>query len=681
MKRFFATTFLVVTVLLTGFSRQASATAFGTLSNFDVVNDTGHECHGFEIELEDCRPSDVPYTFGGSYIRYGVPEVLDTTVDPAHPRVVVRYRHWNGSQWEATPVAPAGVTPSGHDCYSGGPVGNYLTGGCEHYGVSLNVNPSKTTYRWLVAGNPADVGSAFSAEPQAVQIPVPVWNVIPQPAGGGAVEVRVEVEPVEEEIHAQFGAPQWMKVYKVKSDRDLQPEDLNLLLLGVVNGIVPGETEVETEWKLIQSKPGDAEGAEEDADVKEEPLDVGNHSIMRRYEFYGYTGPTDPENNEAFPCVADDAPVAADAPLAGCSDLGDFVGAQNVAVDVDLATVDAELPTGEVGVSYAGASVVFGGLPPYAITMTAGEVPAGLTLDPVTGALTGTPTTAGAFSFSVHAEDTVFAAVDGTFTITIVPAVAIATIALPAAEVGQCYYEVVGVADGMSPYVWSDISGQIPAWAYSTDGSDVGGCPAAGDEGITQLSFTVIDALGGTATKTLDLVVNAPRPTATGTPVPTATPVATVTPVPTATATPVPTATETPVPTVTATETPVPTETPVATETPVPTETPVATATETAVQTATPTPVATVVPATLRIKNDELEDGELRHRYRDTLKVKGGVSPYTWTATGLPSGFTLDATTGIISGRPLVAGRFVVLIGVSDANGNTGSRTLRLKVE
>jgi hypothetical protein len=65
---------------------RSFATAFGTLSNFDVVNDT---------------PSD-------------------TTVDPAHPRVLVRYR--NGSAWEATAVAPPNVTPSGHDCFQGGPI-------------------------------------------------------------------------------------------------------------------------------------------------------------------------------------------------------------------------------------------------------------------------------------------------------------------------------------------------------------------------------------------------------------------------------------------------------------------------------------------------------------------------------------------------------------------------------
>ena len=408
---------LLTAALLLLTARAGLASSFGTLSNFDVVNDTGHECHGFEIELEDVHPADVPYTFGGSYIRYGTPDVLDTTVDPAHPRVVVRYRHWNGAQWEATPVAPAGVSPGGHDCYSGGPIGNYATSGCEHYGVSLSASPTRTSYRWIVATNPSDPNSAFGVVPENVNLPVPVWNVIPQ--AGGGVDVRAEVEPVEEENHAQYGEPQWLKVFKVESSKDLKPDDLNALLLGLAGGIVPDDTEVETEWKLIQSKPGDAEGDQEDADVKDDPLDAGKRSVIRRYEFYTYNGPRDPENNEAQPCVNDDSPVPGDAPVDGCADLGDFVGAQNVAVDVDFAANDDALPEGSVGIAYAGMPLVFGGLTPYTVQVTGGTVPDGLHVDPVTGLLAGTPTQAGDFTFDVQASDSAGGVASKTFALNV----------------------------------------------------------------------------------------------------------------------------------------------------------------------------------------------------------------------------------------------------------------------
>lgn len=399
---------LSVLALSLGTSGPLLGASFGTLSNFDVVNDTPGLCHGFEIELEDIDSSHISYTFGGSYIRYGTPEILAGS-DPARPSVVVRYRRWNGSEWEATPVAPANLTPGGHDCYANGPVGNYQGSGCEHFGVSLSKSPSRTNYRWIVASNPSEQNTAFTAVPQPVNLPIPVWNVVAVPAGNGVrVDVVAEVEPVEEENHAQHGEPQWMKVFKIKSELDLQPEDLVRLLLGAPNNVLPDETEIESEWKLVQSKPGDAEDEEEDADVKEDRIDSGdrNRSIVRRYEFYRYTGPRDPENNEALPCIDDDQPVPPDAPVEGCSDLGGFVGAQNVAVDMDLTAADRELPDGETGMSYAEVALVFGGLAPYTLSVLEGSIPDGMTLDLGTGILAGSPSSSGSFAFTIEARDT-----------------------------------------------------------------------------------------------------------------------------------------------------------------------------------------------------------------------------------------------------------------------------------
>ncbi|MCX8071159.1 MAG: hypothetical protein N3C12_01725 [Candidatus Binatia bacterium] len=334
-------TLAACTVLV--FARATCASpAVGTLANFDVVNDTGEPTHGFEIEIEGLHPEDVTYTFGGTYSRYGDPEIA--SVPAGTSTVVVRYRRWSGSAWASTPVAQA-IQPHGHDCFAGGPVGNYEQSDCERFGVSLRANPSRVTYRWLVAAEPVNQNTSFAPSPVTVALPVPVWDVQPPavgPAPGNvaAAAVRAELEPLEEEHEGQYGEPQWLRVFKVESEEKLEPADLVRLLLGARDSIVPGETEVETEWKLNQSKPGNAEGDQEDADIREGASPRGRRAVVRRYEFYRYTGPRDPENNEAMPCVADDTPTAAEAPVNGCSDLGEFVGAQNVAVDVGLSAAD-----------------------------------------------------------------------------------------------------------------------------------------------------------------------------------------------------------------------------------------------------------------------------------------------------------------------------------------------------
>ena len=54
-------------------------------------------------------------------------------------------------------------------------------------------------------------------------------------------------------------------------------------------------------------------------------------------------------------------------------------------------------------------------------------------------------------------------------------------------------------------------------------------------------------------------------------------------------------------------------------------------------------------------------------------------TPFSFTATGLPTGLTLDSPNGIISGTPLAVGTSTVMLGATNANG-TGTGTLTLSV-
>lgn len=58
--------------------------------------------------------------------------------------------------------------------------------------------------------------------------------------------------------------------------------------------------------------------------------------------------------------------------------------------------------------------------------------------------------------------------------------------------------------------------------------------------------------------------------------------------------------------------------------------------------------------------------------YQLTLQATGGKAPYTWSVTGtLPTGLSLDANTGVISGIPSEPGAYQVTVQAKDSTGTT----------
>ena len=67
--------------------------------------------------------------------------------------------------------------------------------------------------------------------------------------------------------------------------------------------------------------------------------------------------------------------------------------------------------------------------------------------------------------------------------------------------------------------------------------------------------------------------------------------------------------------------------------------------------------------------------------YTLTFEAAGGTLPYTWSVTPehtLPSGLTLDPTTGVLSGTPTTAGEVAFTIQVTDSSGTTRKHDLIL---
>lgn len=200
---------LAASIALAAVPMLARATAtFGSLANFDVVNDTGQTARGFEIELEGIDRAQISDVFGlnrnfgtpspGDVERYGLPTVgdlLDGSGRIIGSRVTYRASYSNGI-WSAGTASGVFNTP-GESCWSFGNVG-YPNVPCDHFGVSTIGSPTRTTYSWLLESQPGVLTAANVAIPSVAFTPPP-----PPPPGQAAAPVAAVfqaqmVDPVDQ---------------------------------------------------------------------------------------------------------------------------------------------------------------------------------------------------------------------------------------------------------------------------------------------------------------------------------------------------------------------------------------------------------------------------------------------------------------------------------------------------
>jgi Putative Ig domain/Protein of unknown function (DUF1573) len=346
-----------------------------------------------------------------------------------------------------------------------------------------------------------------------------------------------------------------------------------------------------------------------------------------------------------------------------------------------LAITTTSLANGQVGVAYSTTLGASGGTTPYTWSLSSGALPGGLALS-TAGTISGTPTTAGSFSFTVMATVSTTPTAQTTtksFTITVAAAVTpvqITTTSIPAGQVGTAYSTTLAATGGTTPYSWSVASGALPAGLGLSASGTISGTPTA--SGSFSFTAKVTDSTTPTAqassqslTITIAAAVTPVQITTTsilagqvGTAYSTTLAASGgTTPYSWSVASGALPAGLTLAATGTISGTPSASGSFSFTAKVTDSTTPTA---QTATKSFTLTVAAAVTP--VQITTTSVASGQVGTAYSATLTASGGTTPYNWSvsAGGLPAGLTLSAA-GTVSGTPTASGSFSFTAKVTDS--------------
>jgi hypothetical protein len=302
------------------------------------------------------------------------------------------------------------------------------------------------------------------------------------------------------------------------------------------------------------------------------------------------------------------------------------------------------------------------------ISYNATPLPAGLTVNTATGLISGTPTAAGTFTVTISATN---AGGTGSATLTIAisppPAPVITSATSATGAVGVAFTYQIVATNCPTSY---NAAGLPPGLSVNTSTGVISGTPTTA--GTYSVTISATNA-GGTGTATLTITINPAKPVITS---PTTASGNVGTPF-----TYLITATNNPT---SFNATGLPPGLTLDTSTGAITGTPTTTGTYTVTISATnaggtgsATLTITIKPAAPVITSSLTATGQVGVAF--SYAITATNSPTSYNATGLPSGLTVNTSTGVISGTPTTAGTYSVNISATNAGG-TGNATLTLTI-
>ena len=353
------------------------------------------------------------------------------------------------------------------------------------------------------------------------------------------------------------------------------------------------------------------------------------------------------------------------------------IGSRAYTVTIGAAIVvnPATLPGGTVGSAYSRTVSATGGTGTKTFSVSAGVLPAGLSLNPSTGVLSGTPTAAGLSSFTIRATDSIGAFGTRNYTVTINAGITVNPTSLPNGTSGSPYSRTISATGGTGTFTYSVSVGSLGGgFTLNASTGVISGTPTTA--GVRNFTIRATDGNGTFGSRAYSIVINtavavSPATLANGT-------------VGTAYSRTVSATGGSGSYTFTVSVGTLPAGLTLNATSGVISGTPTTAATSAFTIRATDSNGAfgsrnysvTIAPAPVVVNPASLPGGAVGAAYSQVVSATGGTGTYTFSRSAgtLPAGLLLNATTGAITGTPTTAGTSNFTIRATASGGGSGTR-------